>query len=67
MDGPAEPPVLSPVLGLVYHDLVALRKLTRDRGSRTTRAQNELLRKLDSADLTTISRALAWHEFVYGW
>ena len=66
-DAPLRPPVLTPVLGLFYYDLIALRKLTHESACRTTRAQNEILRQLDSADLTIIARALAWHESKFGW
>ena len=39
--------------------ILNLRRLTKDTGTRTTRAQNDVLRALDSADLAAIANALA--------
>jgi len=38
--------------------VIALRKLTEDTGTRTTRAQNEILQSLSDEDLATLASAL---------
>lgn len=42
-----------------YQTIVNLRKLTKETGTATTRAQNDILRGLNSIDLASVANALA--------
>ncbi len=50
---------LTPSQDQAYQTILNLRKLTRETGTITTKAQNDILRALDSADLAAIANALA--------
>jgi hypothetical protein len=41
--------------------ILNLRKLTKESGTITTRAQNDVLRALNSADIAALANALAQH------
>lgn len=60
-------PVLTGALMLVYGQLLTLRRLTKDSGTRTTRSQNKILRSLSDEDLVLVSQALDYHQQRFGW
>ena len=52
-------PELTPTQQQALHTILNLRKLTRDTGTFTTRAQNSVLRSLSDADLAAVASVLA--------
>lgn len=50
---------LTPAQKQAHQTILNLRKLTRDTGTITTKAQNAVLRALNDADLAAIANALA--------
>jgi hypothetical protein len=50
---------LSPSAQQALTTILNLRKLTRETGTITTRAQNDVLRALNSVDLADVANALA--------
>jgi hypothetical protein len=53
------PPVLSPTQEQALNTILNLRKLTRETGTISTRAQNSVLRTLNDLDLAAVANALA--------
>jgi hypothetical protein len=52
-------PILSPAAQQALQTIRNLRRLTRESGTITTRAQNDVLHALNSADIAAIANALA--------
>jgi hypothetical protein len=50
---------LTPAQQTALTTIYNLRRLTEETGTRTTRAQNDVLRALDSIDLAAVANALA--------
>jgi len=50
---------LSPDAKFAYETILNLRKLTKETGTISTRAQNDVLRALNSTDLASVANALA--------
>jgi hypothetical protein len=50
---------LSPAAQKALATIINLRKLTRETGTITTRAQNDILRALNSSDIAAVANALA--------
>jgi hypothetical protein len=50
---------LTPVQQKALTTILNLRKLTKESGTQTTRAQNDVLRALNSADISAVANALA--------
>jgi len=50
---------LSPSAQQALTSILNLRKLTRETGTITTRAQNDVLRALNSVDIAAVANALA--------
>ena len=50
---------LTPSQEQAYSTIINLRKLTEETGTRTTKAQNDILRALNSLDLAAVANALA--------
>jgi len=53
------PNALSPAAQTALTTILNLRKLTEKTGTRTTRAQNDILQSLDSPDLAAVANALS--------
>jgi hypothetical protein len=51
-------PDLRPDLAKIYHEVLQLRRLTRNTGFKTTRSQGELLARLSADDLVVVAEAL---------
>ena len=54
-----QPTTLTPSQRDAFTTILNLRKLTRETGTITTRAQNDVLRALNSTDLAAVANALA--------
>jgi hypothetical protein len=52
-------PELTAAQQTALNTILHLRRLTAETGTRTTRAQNDVLRALDSVDLAAVANALA--------
>jgi hypothetical protein len=52
-------PELTAAQQTALNTILNLRRLTAETGTRTTRAQNDVLRALDSVDLAAVANALA--------
>jgi hypothetical protein len=52
-------PTLTPSQQQAYTTILNLRTLTRETGTISTRAQNDVLRALNSSDLAAVANALA--------
>jgi len=59
--------MLTPILALVAQKVLALRKISKDSGMITTRAQHRLLGQLSDEDLAVVAAFLMDHETQYGW
>jgi hypothetical protein len=51
--------VLTPQQTAAVQTILNLRRLTRETGTRTTRAQNDILQALSSVDVSSVANALA--------
>jgi hypothetical protein len=51
--------VLTPQQTAAVQTILNLRRLTRETGTRTTRAQNDILQALSSVDVSAVANALA--------
>jgi hypothetical protein len=50
---------LTPTQQKAFNTILNLRRLTRETGTITTRAQNDVLRALNSIDIAAVANALA--------
>lgn len=55
----AQTPTMSPAAKTALETIRNLRKLTKETGTITTRAQNDVLRALNSTDIAAVANALA--------